>query len=353
MKSFCLSLLLFCSPLFAQQTSFNPTELLEDAITQEKCVAIAGGVSINGETKWIDSKGFARLADQTKFQTTTKNRIASITKPMTAIAVLQLVEEEKLKLDDPISLFVANLPEASKNITVRHLLGHLSGISAYQSNKEQQNKKEYPTMESAVGIFIDRKLLFEPGTSFSYTSYGYTVLGMVIEKASGMSYEEYLKKNIWNKVGMENTGVEDFGKNYANKSDLYHINSKGKIKIQDPTNLSDRIPGGGVFSTVEDLLKFGNAVLNNELISKETQQLMITDNGFKKEGNPYGLGWYLYGENPKHGFIFGHNGAQTGSSAFLMLLPEQNASVVVLSNTSGAMQTVSNICVQLFNLIDE
>jgi len=354
MKTFCTILLLICFKLstFAQDKGPKASQVLDDAVNKQECVGIAAGVSIQGATKWSDAKGYADSKTKTAFSTQTKNRIASITKPMTAVAILQLMEQKKLKLDDPISKYIASLPEHIKPITIQQLLEHSSGINAYKSNKEQRNKKEYKSMEEAMALFISRELLAAPGTAFNYTSYGYVVLGLIIEKTSGLSYEDYLKKNIWEKAGMQNTGVEDYGVSYSNKASLYHRNSKGKTKAAEATNLSDRIPGGGVYSTVEDLLKFGDAILTDRLITDASKQWMIKDNGFKKVGNPYGLGWYLYGENPDHGNVFGHNGAQIGSSCFLMLLPEKNTSIVVMSNTSGAMSTVSRISVQLFGLID-
>ncbi|MCB9163104.1 MAG: serine hydrolase [Flavobacteriales bacterium] len=97
------------------------------------------------------------------------------------------------------------------------------------------------------------------------------------------------------------------------------------------------------------MLRFGDALLRGTLLEAKSLAAMWNDPGLKKDGNGYGLGWYLYGQNPKYGPVYGHNGAQTGASTFLMLLPEQKTSIIVLSNTSGAMQAVSSIAVGLFD----
>lgn len=208
-------------------------------------------------------------------------------------------------------------------------------------------------MSAAVSIFKDRDLVATPGQTFHYTTYGYVVLGLIIEKVSGMSYESYLQSNIWDKVQMTNTGIEYFDKVISNKSMTYHKNSKGRISVAKQTNLSDRIPGGGVYSTVSDMLRFGDAILNFSLIKESTFKMMVENPNLKTQGNGYGLGWYLYGENPKYGNVYGHNGTQTGASTFLMLLPEQKTTIVVLSNTSGAIQTVSDITIKLFDIAAE
>lgn len=325
--------------------------LVINSIQNEACVGLAAGISKNGQIIWQKADGYSDDKSKITFTSKTLTRIASITKPMTAVAILHLYERGKIDLDAPIQTYLTDYPlYDGVAITTRQLLSHSSGIDDYKSGKERENTKHYPGMSAAVDIFKDRKLVANPGTEFHYTSYGYTVLGLLIEKISGRSYETYLKEYIWSPAGMNNTYVESAMNTYENKSLLYHKNSKGKIKEADPTDLSDRIPGGGVISTLEDLLKFGDALLNQSLISESSMQMMWTDTGLKSGGNLYGLGWYLYGVNPDLGAVYGHTGGQTGSSAFLMVIPEQKTSLAVISNTSGALQDVSNIIVNLIGI---
>lgn len=281
----------------------------------------------------------------------TTTRIASITKPMTAVAILQLYEQNKIDLDLPIQRYLPNFPQKKAgDITIRQLLSHSSGIGGYQSDRERENTTHYADLQAALDRFQDRELLARPGTEFNYSTYNYVLLGRIIEQVSGMSYEEYLKTHIWGPAGMTQTGIENDEQTYPDQSALYHKNSNGKIKSAKRTNLSDRIPGGGVYSNVPDMLKFGDALLGYALLKETTLQEMWKDPGLKTMGNGYGLGWYLYGENPKYGKVFGHNGTQTGASTFLMLLPEQKTTIIVLSNTSGAIQEVTDITIRLFDL---
>ncbi|MCB0656980.1 MAG: beta-lactamase family protein [Saprospiraceae bacterium] len=342
--------------ILAQPTSFatQAKELLDKAVQEQQCIGIAAGFAINGEMTWQQGAGFRDQEGELDFTPATATRIASITKPMTAIAIMQLYEQGKLKLDEPIQTYLPDYPRKKEGeITIRQLLQHSSGIDGYKNTREQENQKHYPTLEDAVNIFKNRDLVAPPGQSFHYTTYGYDVLGLIIERVTGMTYETYLQINIWDKALMSNTGIEHENVVFPDKSKLYHKNDKGKLSSADPTDVSDRIPGGGVYSTISDLLRFGSAIQNFTLIKESTFALMVDDPHLKTQGNGYGLGWYLYGENPKYGNVYGHNGTQTGASTFLVLLPEVQTTIVVLSNTSGAMQAVSDIAIKLFDLAHE
>lgn len=309
--------------------------LLNAYLKKSKAVGIVAGYkSANGS--WSSSAGYKDLATEELFTNDTKTRIASITKLMTAVAIMQLVEAGKVDLETSIDNYYAGVADLHSDITVRQLLDHSSGIRAYKSGKERENKVEYETLEDAYSIVKDDPLEIDPGSAFYYTSYGYIVLGIIIEEVSGLSYGEYLTQNIWEPLNMNSTGVERLGLEDKNLSQLYHKSSNGKVKrAKSRTNLSDRIPAGGVYSTVNDILLFGEGILNERLINKTSFAQMTTDSGLKKEGNPYGLGLYLYGENPKSGNVVGHSGTQMGASAQLMLLADQNAVIFVASNTSG------------------
>lgn len=346
------------STAFAQNTEVvkpgfqqDANQLLQTSISENKFVGVTAGFSIDSTIVWAAGAGYSNSDQKTAFTEATLTRIASLVKPMTAIAIMQLYEQNKIDLDKAIQEYIPDFPvKKAGAITVRQLLSHTSGIAEYQSDKERENKKEYPTLKDATDIFKDRDLTGTPGAVYQYSTYGYVVLGLIIEKVSGMTYENYMQKNIWDKAGMAHTGIEHYGKNYPGKSELYHKNNKGKIKSQTPTNLSDRVPGGGIYSCLTDMLKFGRAVINNDLIKANTLEEMLQNPGIRKEGNPYGFGWFLYGENPKYGNVFGHGGAQTGASAQMMILPKEKTAIVVLSNTSGANQEATNLSIQLFDI---
>ncbi len=335
-----------------EETVVLADQSLEEVVTKKKAIGIGAGVAQGGEIIWQNAKGSSDVETGAPIKPTTIGRIASIVKPMTAVAIFQLYERGLIDLDASIKTYLPSYPhkEASK-ITVRHLLSHSSGIKAYKNNKERENKKHYDSIGAAMDRFSNRKLEAQPGKEFNYTSYGYVVLGAIIESASGMTYEDYMQKNVFDKADMQQTSVEDARKTYDNKTSFYHRSSNGKVKPAWHLDSSDRIPGGGFQTTVEDLLKFGMTLLNDELISRASLEMMMTDTGMKKEGNPYGMGWFLYGKNPQLGEVIGHTGGQAGCSSFMMILPESNAVVATIANTSGVGQEVAGITTGLFKMI--
>lgn len=339
---------------FSQSKNQQAQSFLDDLITRNMTTGVVGGYSVNGKTTWKSAAGYADKKNDVLMSANTITRIASITKSFTAVAVMQLVEQNLVNLDDPIQKYVPSFPEKKKgSITVRHLLEHSSGIDGYKNNQERETQKEYPRLTDAMQVFKDRKLKFTPGTNYNYTTYGYVVLGVLIENVSGETYEEYIQKNIFEKAGMKNTKLEKFGTSVPNKSSLYRRDRKGRIKEATTNNLSNRIPAGGYYSTVDDILAFGNAIIENRLIQQKTLTLMTQNNGLKKEGNPQGFGWFLYGGKPNPENVIGHSGGQTGVSAQFLIIPKTKTVTVVLANTSAIWGDVFGACAQIINFFKE
>lgn len=330
-------LFLFTLICTAQEKNKKEHAILDDLINENLAVGAAIGYSAGDSILWYSAKGYSNKEEGKSMQSDTKMRMASIAKSMTALAVMQLVEKGTLDLDTPIQTYIPDFPKHPKSqITTRHLLSHTSGISGYKDNKESNIQTEYATLYDALGLFKDRDLLFEPGTKYSYTTYGYTVLGVIIEKVSGLTFEEYMQKNIWDKAEMKDTGVDKFGVQLENESKLYHRKRGGKAKPKEgpENNLSNRIPGGGLYTTIEDILKFGKAVLNDVFVSRKTLDLMRQHHSLEKERNAYGFGWFLYARKPNEGALIGHSGGQMGCSSFLFIAPEKEVVVAILTNTS-------------------
>jgi len=333
-----------------EQFAKNAQMLIDQSVELKDFVGAASGVAQNGELIWKGGTGFSDRKNNILADGDMLHRTASIAKPMTAVAILQLVEKGKLDLDIPIQTYLPEFPvKPEGDITTRHLLQNISGIKPYKNNREGTPMKHYPTLLDAMSTFQDRKLAFAPGTNYLYTTYGYVVLGAIIEKVSGQSYSDYMQENIWSKANMKNTSLEIKGQEYVNKAKLYH-RLKGKFIPAPKTDLSLKYPGGGIQSTVEDLLNFGHAILSNQLVSAETFEKMITDSGKKKQGNPYGMGWFLYGEHPEYGRVIGHSGSQSGTSTQLIILLDKDIVAATLSNTSGVWGEVFNVNRKIYEL---
>ncbi len=339
---FCLSI-----PGFGQNENQIRTaeEGLDQLVSEEQVVGVAAAVVVDDAVQWQGMAGYGDREKGIKFTETTLTRMASVAKPMTAIAIMQLVEKAMIDLDASIVDYLPGFPNY-RRITVRQLLSHTSGIPQYKNARETETQKEYDNLTAAAEVFKKRKLRFEPGTSFYYTTYGYVVLGLIIEKVSGLSYETYMQQHIWGPAGMSRTSVEKFSETYENKSQFYHY-EKGESRLGEKNNLSNRIPGGGIQTTLLDLIKFGQGVVSHLFISEESLALMTEVQFPEKEGNKYGLGWYLYGPESQENVVIGHGGEQTGAAAQLMLRPDKKTVVAVLSNTSLRWKQIIGYSVKL------
>ena len=321
----------------SQNTSLSKTgldSLFYQHLSEQSIVGGAAGYSIEGKTVWSGVSGYADSESNVLFQIVTRVRMASIAKPMTAIAIMQLVEQGLIELDTPIQTYLPDYPKQGKtHITVRHLLSHTSGLDGYKNSKEAENQVNYSSLSDAVDVFKNRTLLFEPGTNYNYTTYGYTLLGMILEKVSGLTYGSYMQRHIWDMSEMTNTGIDIYGFDEGNASKLYSRKKNDKVIEGKENNLSNRVPGGGFYTTIDDMLKFGNAVINNMLIKGETLEMMRQRHSLNTESK-YGLGWFLYSPEPDEGKNIGHSGAQMGCSSQLLFYPEEAIVTVVLANTS-------------------
>jgi CubicO group peptidase (beta-lactamase class C family) len=349
MKYLFIFLFLGITSSHSAQENFNPEKKILELSGKSKNIGMTAGYSINGEIKWSVSAGYNCSDKELDFSSTTLTRIASISKSFTAVAVMQLVEKNLIALDSPIENYLTNLPSDKTQITVRQLLAYTSGIGHYlNNNKEGEVNEHYESLEQAINVFIDRPLLFESGTEYHYNSYGYVLLGRIIEIASKKNYKDYMKKNIFEIANMKNTEYENTSKEYSNKSCLYR-NKRNKTKEIKGKDLSVTLPAGGFISTSEDLLKFGNAILEEKLISKVSLNEMLEIQPVEYKGtNEYGLGWFVYRKKKEDGqLLFGHSGSQIGCSSQIMIAPDTKTVVVVLSNTEGTYADIGEYSLKL------
>lgn len=324
--------------------SQDADEYLKGTIEKNDLVGLSAAVSVDGEIIWSGGAGFADLENQVPARADMVHRIASISKPQTAIAVMQLVEQGKVKLGDTLRDQIPEWPENQKNweLRVEHVLSHTSGIRHYKPN-ESGTMKHYPTLVSILDEFKDNRPGFEPGTKYRYTTYGYATLGVIVENASGQKFEDYMRDHVWGPAGMTQTRLEWPGEIVPNRARGYSRDESGTIRNARYTDLSVKFPGGGIVSTVEDLMRLVHAFEAGKLVKAETREQMLTPYTLA-DGEPtnYGFGWVV-GTNPELGSIYTHSGGQVGTSTDLIIYREKGVAAVVFSNLdgTGAVGTVS------------
>ena len=302
------------------------------ALALRPSAGLSVAVSWRG-AEWMQGYGFARLSPPKPATPQTSYRLASVTKTMTGVAVMQLVEQGKVELDADLHTYLPRYPEKPWPITVRDLLMHVSGTYHYRDQKKEAHFKRRFSTAQSLKIFQDWELAHEPGTKFTYTSYGYNVLGAIIEAVSGQSYSDYLQENVFRPAGMKRSVVEDRAKADASWAAGYRVKA-GRLTASEEIDISSRFAGGGARSTVEDLVHYGQALLAGRLVKPKTWEQMIVS-GRTRDGRwvDYGLGFAVF---PQHGhFTVQHLGGQPETTSLLIILPAEQLVIAMLTNVEG------------------
>jgi CubicO group peptidase (beta-lactamase class C family) len=238
---------------------------------------------------------------------------------------MQLVEKGLLSLTDPLSKFIPNFPRAQE-ITIHHLLTHTSGIVNYTTLPEYEELKIKPTTpEKIIALIQNKQPNFNPGEKFSYSNSGYTLLTYIIEKTAGMSYSDYLQKNIFNPLAMQDTGYDDKSIVLKNRASGYIKDDNNTLKNAPYRDMSLLSGAGGLYSTVEDLFKFHRALASKTILKKESIDTMFTT----YQGN-HGYGCTIGNIGDKK-FVCGIGG-MSGFSSIFMHFPDNNICISLLSN---------------------
>lgn len=331
----CILLLLWTSAYSQQRTDPSPqakaAQLVESFMRQKSIPGLSVAVTHKNQLLWSRGFGFADLENRVQMWPNTMMRIASISKPITAVALGLLWESGDLDWDAPVRKYVPAFPEKKWPFTVRQLASHQAGIRTYRGNEYYSKKYYRNTMESLV-IFKNDSLQFKPGTKFLYSTYGYTLLGAVIQGASGQDYRAFVRQRVFDPLKMYNTQAEDRGvANYVTSRFYTKDKRTGRILGAKWVDNSNKWAGGGFLSTAEDVAHFGGGLLTGRLLKKETLELLFTPIPTQSgKVTNYGLGWAAETRNGKR--FIGHSGSPVGGSAVLVLLPEKQLAIAILCN---------------------
>jgi len=342
--SLCLLVVPFL--VFAQDAKVASAERarLEAAVSRFMAANSVPGLSAavvqDGEYLWSAGFGLADLENSVPANAQTLYRLGSVSKPLTAVGAMELWESGKLDLDAPAQKYCPAFPQKEAPITTREVLGHLAGIRHYKSDAEDDpevyNVRHFDDpIAAGLKFFANDPLVAKPGTHFTYSTHGYTLVGCVMEGASGEKYVPYMVASVFLPAGMTQTQADDRYAIIAHRTRFYQKDKAGKIVNADFLDSSYKIPGGGWLSSAEDMARFEVAVLNNRLLRHGTRDLMWTplkpSDGTE---DTYGLGW---GTTNDAGVAeVGHTGGQQGTSTAIFLAPGRQAGVVVLINLEEA-----------------
>lgn len=325
-------------------------ETVVDALLKDIIKGDSPGAAVliaqDGEILYQKGFGYANLENQIPITPQTKFRIGSMTKQFTASAILKLQEESLLKVTDRLSKFLPDYPRGDE-VTIRHLLTHTSGIHNYTDYPEFAATVEtYIEAEEMIELFKADKFDFAPGEKWSYSNSGYFLLGHIIEKVSGQSLKNYLKHHFFDPTGMKNTEVRNSKHPPQNEATGYSYTG-GKPEKAVNWDMSRAGGAGNLYSTVQDLYRWNEAIFNNKLLNQNTLKSAFTpvkiNDGSQGDafGSQYGYGWMLM---EKRGLKeIGHGGGLPGWMSYLTRYPQQNLTITILANASPAPNPVPSV----------
>jgi len=310
--------------------------MMEELRSRLGSPGLSAAVAVNGKIVWAEGLGEADLESHVPVSQDTRFRVGSLSKLLTAAAAARLVEDGRLELDAPVQRYVPGFPDKGQPITARQLAGHLAGIRHYTPADFLLPLKRYPRLADGLEIFQGDPLLHLPGSAYSYTSYGYNLLGAVVEGAGGKEFLAVVDELVSRPLGLAATTADVPEKIVEHRARPYRRGADG-IENERPIDSSYKWPSGGYLSTASDLVRFGSAHLADGFLKPETRALLFTSQKTAAgEETGVGIGWRIGKEKTTGRRFYHHGGSIEGGRAFLLLLPEEGVAVAILANLSRA-----------------
>jgi len=293
----------------------------------------AVAISKHGKTVFEQAYGLADREKNIPNALQTRFRMGSMNKMFTATAILQLAQAGKLKLTDPLGKYLTDYPnkDVAAKVTIHHLLTHTGGTGDIFGPEFDERRLQLKTLQDYVKLYGQRGLEFEPGSKWDYSNYGFLLLGVIVEKSSGRDYDEYVQEHIFKPAGMTLSGSLPEDQTVPGRS-VGYTKSEGSGGWKSNT---DTLPyrgtsAGGGYTTVEDLLKFANALCAYRLLDKEHTELLTTGQVDTPMGSKYAYGFMDHRDEGSR--WFGHGGGAPGMNGDLRIFRQSGYVVAVLSN---------------------
>jgi CubicO group peptidase (beta-lactamase class C family) len=311
----------------AQQIVAKAEEYMNAAVRFNR---FSGSILIARDGQPIISKGYGMANYELDVPNTPQTvfRLGSVTKSFTAIAVMMLQERGKLSVNDPVCKHLGECPAAWQPVTIRHLLLHTSGIPSYTALPDYRKTETLPvTHASMIARFRDKPLEWAPGERAAYNNSGYYLLGVIIERAAGKSYEDFLRENIFEPLGMAGTGYDSSRRVIKNRADGYEVRD-GSLVNAAYLDMSIPYAGGALYSTAEDLLRWEQSLYSERLLSRKSLDEMFTPVADER-----GYGWTVREQLGQR--VIEKDGGINGFSAIVYRFPADRTTIIVLCNVLG------------------
>lgn len=281
----------------------------------------------DGEPRIRASYGFADLEARIPVTPATNFRLASVSKQFTAAGILLLSEQGKLRLDDRLTQWIPSLPPVAREMTLRHLLTHTSGLIDYEDVMSPTQTTQLSDQDVLRLLESQDRTYFAPGTGYRYSNSGYVLLGLVIEKASGQTFTDFLRQRIFEPLGMRNTVAHVSSRTLVRDRAYGYSHENGKWVRTDQSPTSATLGDGGIYSSIDDLARWDAALYDDRLLRSESLAQAFTSATPTDDPEvAYGFGWRITGET------LWHSGESIGFRNVLVRYPQRRSTVIVLTN---------------------
>lgn len=304
-------------------------------------------VGVGDDLVWSEGFGWADIEQGTPVTPLSRFRIGSVSKTVTSTAIGLLMERGQLDLDAEVQEYVPDFPRKRWPITVRQVAGHIAGIRHYRG-RENFSMARYPDVTSGLEIFAADSLLFEPGTDYSYSSYGWNLISAVIEGASGTDFLDFMRDEVFEPLGMRSTVPEHTDSIIPHRVGYYENGIGGAVVNAPYVDNSYKWAGGGFVGTPEDLIRFGRAHMGPGILQQATlDELMAPMTLADGESTGYGVGWRSYPQDDGD-MAVGHSGGSVGGTTLFLIVPEHEMVVAGVINVSGPAGEIVQSVARIF-----
>jgi serine beta-lactamase-like protein LACTB, mitochondrial len=318
-------------------------DALADIHRRQRNIGLSAVVMLGGETVLTENMGYADLEHRVPVTSETRFGVASITKAFTGLSLLKLHEFGRIDLDAPIQRYVPAFPvKPAGVITPRLLAAHLAGIRHWgQERNAALYARHFDDVNDVLALFKDDTLIAPPGAKASYSSYGYNLIGAAIQSASGVKYQDYVNREIISRLGLTNTGFDDVRRVLANRARRYSyfdpwtfaVDSNAVYRVPE-WDYSHNMAGGNMYSTATDLARFGRAIEQPGLLSRESLNLLYRRPSVGAVQATMSFGFFVSDSTAAHRRL-NIGGSNAGLQSGLFVYPDEDLVIVVLSNTWG------------------
>lgn len=310
--------------------------------------AISAAVGVDGKLAWSAVLGYADVDARTPATLRSQFRIGSTSKALTSVGIGTLLDRGALDLDAPLGRYAPYLPPEYAALTTRQVMSHTAGVRDYGMCLcfpawEYYNRRQYDSVRDGLAIFLDDALLFEPGTRFAYTSYGYNLAAAALEGAAQTGFLEYMQREVFAPLGMQGTAADHALRDMPQRAAFYDVEG-GRYKPAYPVNNSSKWASGGFIATPGDLVALGNALLADQFLSPATKATLFAPQRLANgdvNAQQYALGWrhhftWTLFDGKLDAEAIHHQGTANGSTSVFVLFPEYGVTLSLMMNRGVA-----------------